>query len=100
MFEAQTVGFLDPTSNPRQFVNGYVHLIEQAALGNETARDEYLSLIIPACKAAELPLGYILAVLVILDMALARVISPEFLHWHMAFCYDYTESLIEVWTQS
>ena len=86
-----------PEDNANQFINGYLALIESALGGDLGPRDEYLSLVIPPLKQNGMPLGYVIGVLVGVDLALVSVTSPEHLPWYSAFLSGYAEKFCQLW---
>lgn len=81
----------------RQFVAGYLHLVEQAGAGNTDARDDYLATVIPGVKQAGMPLGFIMRILVAIDIALVPLVAPEHRAWVADYCADYAERLVNAW---
>lgn len=83
-----------------QFLHGYLGLIEAAVQGNLQPRNDYLAAVIPGTKSVGMTLGYVMATLVDVNMALASVISRENLPWYIEFCHSYAEDLIQIWEAS
>jgi hypothetical protein len=84
-------------ADAEQMVAGYVYLMEQSALQNFAPREDYLATVIPGVKQAGMPLGYIVRVLVAIDMALAPLISADNHAWVADYCADYAERLVTAW---
>lgn len=83
-----------------QMVAGYVHLMEQSAAQNFGPREEYLATVIPGVKQAGMPLGYIIRVLVHIDMELSHLVSGDNRAWFAEYCADYAERLINAWERA
>jgi hypothetical protein len=80
-----------------QMIAGYLHLLSAASRGDTKPRDEYLSTVIPGVKQAGMKLGYIVRVLVKLDLTLVQLISPDHRPWMTNHCADYAERLASAW---
>jgi hypothetical protein len=83
-----------------QMVAGYVHLMEQSAAGNFAPREEYLATVIPGVKQAGMSLGYIMRVLVSIDMGLSPLVSVANRAWFTDYCADYAERLVNAWERA
>lgn len=87
-------------ADAEQMVAGYVHLMEQSALQNFGPREDYLATVIPGVKQAGMPLGYIVRVLVALDMALMPLVSADNRPWLVDYCADYADRLVNAWERA
>jgi hypothetical protein len=81
----------------RQFAAGFLHLVEAAAAGDTTPRDEYLGVVIPGVRASGFPLDATLDAMVRVSMALVAETDPEHHRWLADFCGDYTCRLLRAW---
>jgi hypothetical protein len=81
----------------RQFVAGYLDVLEQAAKGDYGPRDEYLTTVIPGIREAGMSLEDVLAQMAGVAMAIAATVLPAHLAWHVSFTRDYVERLAKGW---
>ena len=81
----------------RQFATGFLHVVESAAAGDTSARDEYLGVVIPGVRASGFPLDATLDAMVRVSMALTAEIDAEYHRWLADFCGDYTRRLLHAW---
>jgi hypothetical protein len=81
----------------RQFLGGFLHLVEAAAAGDKGPRDEYLSAVIPGVRAFGFPFDKTLDALVRAALALTAVLEPVHHAWVADFCGDYTRRLSHAW---
>jgi hypothetical protein len=90
-----------PPEQASQFITARVAVIESALQGNLTARDEYLTTIVPGLKAGGL-FSWSLAseVLTSMDAALLQLISLENAPWYATFFAEYTEKFYQIWEVS
>lgn len=86
-----------PPNEVRQFILGFVRLVESAAAGDTGPRDEYLSVVIPGIRAAGFPLDATLDSMVRVAMALSSTLNPTHHRWLADFCGDYTRRLLRSW---
>lgn len=86
--------------NANQFINGYLAVIESALQGDLGPRDEYLGLVIPPLKQGQMPLGYIIGVLVGVNTALVAVIDHAHAPWYASFLSTYADKLCQLWENS
>jgi hypothetical protein len=88
-----------PESAVKQFIVGFVGLLEAAAAGNNEPRDEYLASVIPALRGGGMPLVIVIDGMTRVSMAASAVLPREQLPWLASFCSDYTRRLLELWEQ-
>ena len=81
----------------RQFLMGFVGLVEAAADGDYEPRDAYLGTVIPGVKGAGFPFDATLDSMVRVAMALTAVLGAEHHVWLADFCGDYTRRLMHAW---
>jgi hypothetical protein len=81
----------------RQFASGFLHLIESAALGDVTARDEYLASVVPGLRESGFPFDAVLDAMIGAVVALAASLEPFHHAWLADFCGDYTARLVRAW---
>ena len=88
-----------PTPEPevRQFMVGFVALMQAAAEGDLGPRDEYLESVIPAIREGGITLGFVVGAMPRLAAAIGCVLGPEHVAWVANFTADYTLRLMEVW---
>jgi hypothetical protein len=84
-------------SDVRQFVAGFVSLVQSAAGGDNRARDEYLTAVIPSVKHAGISLELTIVSLVQVSVLLTGLLGREHLPWLTGFLTDYTRSLMRIW---
>jgi len=80
-----------------QFVRGYVDLVERAAAGDDGPMNNYLEAVIPAIKAAGMPLHVVMDGMVRVAMSYTAVLPSEHHKWAVDFNGDYTTKLTEAW---
>lgn len=86
-----------PLDEARQFVLGFVGLVEAAAHGDFGPRDEYLDVVIPGLRASGFELASAVDAMVRSAMALVTVVDPEYHRWIIAFCGDYSRRMVRKW---
>ena len=97
MMEVRNVTDLASSAeDARQFMVGFVRLMQASASGDDGPRDEYLSTVIPAIRDAGMPLTVVLDGMVRVAIG-ATAILPEHALWFSNFCANYTVRLLEVW---
>lgn len=84
----------------RQYVSGFLAVVEAAAAGDTTPRDDYLAAVIPPTKASGMSLAVVMAGMVGVTAGLASGVSPGALPWVARFLTDYTKRLCAVWEAS
>lgn len=89
-----------PEEAVRQFAGGFVRVLESSARGDHSARDLYLSSVIPALRGGPLAFEAILGCMVRVTAAAACVLGPEHVQWVAEFCADYTARLLEIWEKA
>lgn len=97
MVELSDRGLATPPEEGRQFILGFVHLVESAAAGDTGPRDAYLNVVIPGVRAAGFPLDATLDSMTRVAMALCATLSPPHHRWLADFCGDYTRRLLRSW---
>ncbi len=96
--EAARAGFTE--EDTRQYISGFLAVVEAAAEGDNGPRDDYLATMIPATKGTGLSLGSVLGGMVGVASGLCHAMPTEALPWCGAFLRDYTVRLLEVWDAS
>jgi hypothetical protein len=91
----QTLG--TPESAVRQFIWGFINVLEASAHGDHGPRDLYLSSVIPALQEGPMPFSVVLASMVRISTAAACVLGPEHVKWVSDYCADYTLRLMALW---
>ncbi len=86
-----------PESGVRQFIVGFVGVLEAAAGGDHGPRDEYLAAVIPALRSGGMPLPTVVDGLLRVSMASSAVLPREHLDWVVSFCSDYSRRMLELW---
>jgi hypothetical protein len=86
-----------PDAAIRQFVGGFIQVLEAATQDDHSARDIYLSSVIPALRGGPMQLETVLAAMLRVTAATAAVLGPEHLRWVAEYCSDYTLRLMAVW---
>ncbi|MFT3921925.1 MAG: hypothetical protein QM778_05270 [Myxococcales bacterium] len=86
-----------PESEVRQFMVGFVTLLEAAAAGNMNPRDEYLETVIPAVRDGGISLAYVMSAMPRLAVALGTVLGREHAPWIANFLGEYTTHMLTVW---
>lgn len=89
-----------PEEAIKQFVTGFITVLEASARGDHSARDLYLNSVIPALRGGPLSLQVVSAAMVRVSVAAASVLGPEHTRWVADFCGDYTARLIAIWEGS
>lgn len=84
----------------RQFIWGFINVLESSARGDHGARDIYLSSVIPALRQGALPLEGVIGPMMRITGAAACVLGPEHVHWVTDYCADYTLRLLKLWGQA
>jgi len=84
----------------RQFIAGFVHVLEQAARGNLEPRSQYLGSVIPAIKAGGMSAQIVMTGMVRVAMAVASFFEgdKEAIKWATDFCADYTDELTQAYS--
>jgi len=100
MLELRDPAVATPIAESRQFIVGFLHVVELAASGDTAPRDEYLGIVIPGVRASGFPLDATLDSMIRVSMVLAAEIPPAYLAWVVGFCGDYVRRLIHAWEQS
>jgi hypothetical protein len=90
-----------PTSEPevRQFLVGFLGLMQAAAGGDTGPRDEYLEAVIPAVRASGINLSVVVSAMPRLAVAIGAVLGPGHAPWTANFIGDYTTRILEHWGQ-
>lgn len=86
-----------PESGVRQFIVGFVGVLEASAGGDNGPRDEYLAAVIPALRSGGMPLTTVVDGMLRVAMAASAVLPGEHLDWLVGFCADYSRRLLELW---
>jgi len=86
-----------PAAEARQFVLGFVRLVEAAAGSDLGPRDEYLETVIPGLRASGFQLASTVDAMTRSAMALVTVVDPHYHRWIIDFCGDYSRRLIRMW---
>jgi hypothetical protein len=86
-----------PEADRRQFVVGFLNLIESAAAGDLAPRDEYLHTVIPGVKASGMTLPFVVSNLCAVMFGLASAASDATLDWYAAFGRDYAARMVTAW---
>jgi len=81
----------------RQFIWGFINVLEAAARGDDGPRDIYLGSVIPALRAGPLPFELIVASMLRVTGAAACVLGPEHVQWVTDYCADYLLRLLRMW---
>jgi hypothetical protein len=89
-----------PDSAIRQFLWGFINILEGSAHGDHGPRDLYLSSVIPALRDGAMPFSVVLASMVRVSSATACVLGPEHVQWVSDYCADYTLRLMALWEGS
>lgn len=83
----------------KQFIQGFIAVLESAAQGDDSTRDLYLNSVIPALREGTMPFSIILTSMLRVTAAAASVLGPEHVIWVANYCADYTGRLVSVWEQ-
>jgi hypothetical protein len=86
-----------PSADGRQFMVGFYDLLLHAAEGDLGPRDQYLETIVPGVRAAGMTLEYSVAQMMAMAMAIASVVAPEHLPWHVTFLREYVTLMYRQW---
>lgn len=86
-----------PESGVRQFIVGFVGVLEAAAGGDHGPRDEYLGAVIPALRGGGMPLTTVVDGLLRVAMTASAVLPREHLDWLVGFSSDYSRRMLELW---
>ena len=86
-----------PESAIRQFLWGFINVLEASAHGDHGPRDLYLTSVIPALRGGPISFSQILASMLRVSTAAACVLGPEHVQWVSDYCADYTLRLVAVW---
>jgi hypothetical protein len=86
-----------PESGVRQFIVGFVGVLEASADGDHGPRDEYLAAVIPALRSGGMPLTTVVDGMLRVSMAASAVLPREHLEWLVSFCADYSRRMLELW---
>lgn len=86
-----------PEPAVHQFIWGFINVLEASARNDHTARDIYLTSVIPALRAGPFSYEAILGSMVRVTAAAACVLGPEHVRWVSDYCADYTAKLIALW---
>lgn len=98
MMELVTLGNPElEEENKRQLVAGFIELALQCAGGDSSARDDYLSTVVPALKKGGMPLGTVISGMVQVSMGGALVLAGENRLWWVQFVSDYSLRLGDAW---
>lgn len=95
---------IDPTLETpdfavKQFINGFISVLESAARGDDSTRDLYLAAVIPALREGTMPFSAIMSSMLRVTAAAACVLGPEHIHWVANYCGDYVTRLVKLWEQ-
>jgi hypothetical protein len=86
-----------PETAVKQFIWGFINVLEASARGDHSARDLYLTAVIPALRDGPLPFEAIIGGMLRVTAAAACVLGPEHVQWVTEYCADYTGRLMAVW---
>ena len=86
-----------PDDAIKQFIWGFINVLEASAHGDHGPRDLYLTSVIPALREGPLPFSAILASMLRVSTAAACVLGPEHVQWVSEYCADYTLRLLALW---
>jgi hypothetical protein len=86
-----------PEAEVRQFMVGFVALMQAAAEGDLGPRDEYLESVVPAIREGGIPLAFVVGAMPRLATAIGAVLGLEHAPWVAGFTADYTVRLLAVW---
>jgi hypothetical protein len=86
-----------PESDVRQFIVGFVGVLEASAGGDHGPRDEYLAAVIPALRSGGMPLSIVVDGMLRVSMAASAGLPREHLDWLVSFCSDYSRRMLELW---
>ncbi len=97
MIETSDRTLTTPESEVRQFMVGFVALMQAAADGDLGPRDEYLESVIPAVRDSGITLDFVIGAMPRLATALGCVLGRKHAPWVANFTADYTNKLLAVW---
>jgi len=97
MMETADTSLGTPEPAVRQFVWGFINVLESSARDDHSARDIYLSSVIPALRGGALPFAVVIASMLRVTAAAACVLGPEHMQWVSNYCADYTTRLVTLW---
>ena len=97
MLDFRDLSVPTPIQDARQFILGFLHVVEHAAEGDLETRDEYLFAVIPGLRDSGFPLDATLESMIRVSMVLATGVRPEHRHWVVDFCGDYVRRLAYAW---
>ena len=80
-----------------QFVRGFLDVIAQDLEGNNKARDEYMSLVVPPLKEAGLPLSMMVRSVAPMFAIIGAYLGPVHSAWLSQYAHDHSECLFSVW---
>jgi hypothetical protein len=86
-----------PEAAVKQFVWGFINVLEASARGDHEPRDIYLASVIPALRDGHMPLETIVSAMVRVTAASTAALGPEHLRWVADYCGDYMARLISIW---
>jgi len=89
-----------PQAETRQFLSGYLNMVEAGARGDLGPREDMLDMVVVGLKHSGLPLGDVLESVIAIGMALAVSVDPQHVPWHIQFNRDYVKRLVQKWQQS
>lgn len=99
MLETSDKTLTTPEAEVRQFMVGFVSLMQAAAEGDLGPRDEYLESVIPAIRASGIGVDFCVGAMPRLAAAIGCVLGREHTPWVANFTADYTVKLLAVWNQ-
>jgi hypothetical protein len=80
-----------------QLAAGFLAVMDAAAAGDLTPRDEYLATVIPGVRAAGIPFAMTLEAMTRVVVAVVSCMPAEHHPWLADFCGDYTARLVAAW---
>jgi hypothetical protein len=89
-----------PEEEVRQFLVGFIALMQAAAEGDYSVRDEYLEAVIPAIRESGIQLSFVVGAMPRLATAIGCVLGREHAAWVANFTADYTVRLLALWERS
>jgi hypothetical protein len=87
-------------SERRQFIVGFLALLEALAGGDTGPRTQYLEAVIPGIKHAGMPLPMVLGNMLAVAMGLAAASSAENRRWFVDACVEHTSLLLATWERA
>jgi hypothetical protein len=97
MMETSDRSLPTPESEVRQFLVGFLALMQAAAEGDLGPRDEYLASVVPAIRESGIGLEYVVGAMPRLATAIGSVLGREHAPWVAGFTADYTVRLLSLW---